>query len=69
MQGSAYCMRGKREAPTPANSNEKKQEVQRLLQESAQVASVAFTNTPNAADVITRAVEKARAHAAQKGPR
>jgi hypothetical protein len=63
-------MRGSLSAPTPANSNEKKQEVQRLLQESGEVASVNLHSyAKRAAGVITRAVEKARAHAAQKGPR
>jgi hypothetical protein len=70
MQGSAYCMRGKRQAPTPAISNEKKHEVQRLLQESGEVAPVDLhKHAKRAAEVITRAVEKARAHGAQKARR
>jgi len=63
-------MRDKHLAPTPANSNEKRQEVQRLLQESGEVAPVDFHKyAKRAGEVITLAVEKGRAHAAQRAQR
>jgi hypothetical protein len=60
-------MRLRHSTPPAADLKNKKKEIFRLLEESGDVAPVDFQKyAKRAAEVITRAVEKARARGAQK---
>jgi hypothetical protein len=62
-----FLMRLKHSTPSAADLKTKKNEIRRLLEESGDVAPVDVQKyAKRAAEVITRAVEKARARGAQK---